>query len=469
MSDTDHLARLDHRHVWHPFTPMQQWREQTPLIVERAEGPYLIDTEGNRYIDGVSSLWCNLHGHRVPQIDQAILDQLGRVAHTTLLGLASPPSIALAARLARLAPGRLARVFYSECGATAVEAALKMAVGYWHHRGRPRRHRFIALAGAYHGDTTGSMAVGYSDAFHRPFRPMLFPTAFFPAPDPCRPPPALAAALPDDRWPSECPELGEALKVHCLAELDRMLRRGADDTAAVVLEPGVQGAAGMICQPPGFAGGVAELARRHGVLLIADEVATGFTRTGAMFACDHEGVEPDLMCLAKGLSGGYLPLAATVATEDVEQAFTGPVAAGRTLFHGHTYTGNALACAAALASLDLIEHTRLLDHVRAGAALMARRLTALRDCDHVLDVRQRGLMAGIELCRDRRRREPLDPRLRTGAAICMAMRPKGLLVRPLGDVIVLMPVPAMPHACLHRMLDVVIETVREWGKKARRH
>ena len=466
------LAALDKAHVWHPFTPMKQWRESSPLVIERAQGPYLFDTQGNRYIDGVSSLWCNVHGHRVPEIDRAIRDQLDKVAHTTLLGLASPPSIELAARLCAIAPGHLNKVFYSDAGATAVEVAFKMAVGYWHHRGRPGKCGFIGLAGAYHGDTTGAMSVGYSDLFHRPFVSMVFPTTFFPSPDACRPPGEVAKKFHDSRealsaeceacWPSEDEALCRRLKDHCLCELETMLSAQADQTAAIVIEPVMQGAAGMICQPPGFVRGVAELAKRFDVLWIADEVATGFGRTARMFACEHDQVAPDILCLGKGISGGYLPLAATLTTDEIEQAFCGEIEDRRTLYHGHTYTGNALSCAAALASLDLFEKNRLLDHIAVSERMIRDRLAVLRACPHVLDIRQRGIMVGIELCRDRRTAEPFDFTKRTAAAVCHAMRRHDVLVRPLGDVIVLMPIAAMPHEVLDRMLAVIVETLSQW-------
>lgn len=474
------LAALDHAHVWHPFTPMRQWRGAPPLVIERGEGDFLIDTAGNRYIDGVSSLWCNVHGHRVPAIDRAVRDQLDRIAHTTLLGLASPPSIHLAARLCRIAPGgpdsthpidppALNKVFYSDAGATAVEVAFKMAVGYWHQRGQPGKCRFIGIAGAYHGDTTGSMSVGYSDLFHRPFRSMVFETRWAPTPDCCRPPQGVPndlrqAAAAGDYWPSEHPELTAAVRDACLAKLEQLLQQHADETAAVVVEPLMQGAAGMICQPPGYLRGVADLARQYDTLLIADEVATGFGRTGAMFACEHEQVVPDLMCLAKGITGGYLPLAATLATDAIEQAFCGELEERKTLYHGHTYTGNPLAAAAALASLDLFEQNNLLDHINAGAAIIRDRLSALRDAahfPHVIDIRRRGLMVGIELARDRHTAKPFDFAAQQGARLCAAMRSKGLIIRPLGNVLILMPICAMQHETLHRMLDIVIETLEE--------
>ena len=437
---------LDHAHVWHPFTPMRQWRAEPPLIIERAEGDYLIDTAGLRYIDGVSSLWCNVHGHGVPEIDRAIRDQLDNVAHTTLLGLASPPSIRLAAELARRSPGALNKVFYSDAGATALEVAFKMAVGYWHHRGRPEKSKFIGLAGAYHGDTTGSMSVGFSDLFHKPFVSMVFDVTTFPNVDAARSPRIQSVGF----WPCENEALNTDLLRQSFDELARLLEQQGSETAAIVIEPVMQGAAGMICQPPGFVRGVADLARRHDVLLIADEVATGFGRTGTMFAVEHDGVEPDILCLAKGLSAGYLPLAATLCTDDIEQAFCGELDERKTLYHGHTYTGNALACAAALASLELFDQNRLLDHVNANADLIRDRLNALRGHPHILDIRQRGIMVGIEL---------RDPDPQPARELCTAMRPKGLIIRPLGNVLILMPIPAMARDTLDRMLDIVVETL----------
>ncbi len=478
MDTTQTLTTLDHRHVWHPFTPMKQWRDQPPLVIDRAEGEFLIDTQGRRYIDGVSSLWCNVHGHRVEKIDQAVRDQLDKVAHTTLLGLASGPSIELAAMLADRAPGGLNKVFYSDAGATAVEVAFKMAVGYWYHSGQPQKNRFIGFQGAYHGDTTGSMSVGFIDLFHRPFTSMVFPTHFAPAPDATAPPPDVeipdqaSGGTADTTWPSKNPRITEPLKRYCLAQLEALLQEHRHEIAAIVIEPIMQGAAGMICQPPGFLRGVADLAKRYDALLIADEVATGFGRTGEMFACEHEQVEPDIMCLAKGITGGYLPLAVTLATDRIEQAFCGELADRRTLYHGHTYTGNALGCAAAIASLQLFDETSLLEHINASAAIITDRLNnALRGCPGVVDIRQRGIMVGIDLGQsqasdhnhtpDAKADRLSDPNTPGTAALCLAMRDKGLIIRPLGDVIVLMPVPAMGHDTLHRMLDIVVEALLE--------
>ncbi|GAB4195625.1 MAG: adenosylmethionine--8-amino-7-oxononanoate transaminase [Phycisphaeraceae bacterium] len=475
MNPTDDFAKLDQQYVWHPFTPMKQWRESDPLIIDRAEGFRLIDTQGRRYIDGVSSLWCNVHGHRVPQIDRAIREQLDKVAHTTLLGLASPPSIEFAAMLcervnADLTPtsSPLNKVFYSDAGATAVEVAFKMAVGYWYHTGRPEKNRFIGLAGAYHGDTTGSMSVGFSELFHKPFVSMVFDVTSFPNPDAPRAlqqaelREALTSFARDDGFPSENESLCRALGDYCLGELKRLLEHQSDQTAAVVIEPVMQGAAGMICQPPGFVKGVRELCDQYDVLLIADEVATGFGRTGTLFACEHDGISPDILCLAKGISGGYLPLAATLTTDRIEQAFCGELDERRTLYHGHTYTGNPLACAAAIASLKLFDENRVIEHVNQSARMIRDKLAILRDHPHVLDIRQRGLMVGIELCRDRSHAESFDFAARTGARICHAMRDHGLILRPLGDTLVLMPAPAMDHDTLNQMLDIVLLTLRDW-------
>ncbi|HEV7883854.1 MAG TPA: adenosylmethionine--8-amino-7-oxononanoate transaminase, partial [Solirubrobacteraceae bacterium] len=318
---TRELTRTDHRVLWHPFTQQQGWCEEEQLIIERAHGCTLVDTDGNAYLDGVSSLWCNVHGHGHPTIDAAIADQLQRVAHTTMLGLSHPPAIELAQRLVELAPQGLSRVFYSDNGSTAAEVALKMAFQYWRHRGEPGRSSFICLRDAYHGDTIGSVSVGGIDLFHTCFGPLLFDTFHAEPGDP--------------------------------GDMRRLLEQHAGEIAAVIVEPLVQGAAGILTHPDGYLRAVRALCDEHDVLLICDEVATGFGRTGTMFACEQEGVAPDLMCLAKGLTGGYLPLAATLATERIYEAFLGDFEELKTFFHGHTYTGNPLACAAALATLDV--------------------------------------------------------------------------------------------------------------------
>ncbi len=341
-------AQLDQDHLWHPFTQQQGWSEEAPLVIERAEGSHLIDRDGRRYIDGHSSLWCNVHGHRHPAIDQALRDQIDRVAHSTMLGLSHPGAAELAARLVEIAPAGLSRVFYSDSGSTAAEIALKMAFQYQQQRGgeHARRTSFVRLREAYHGDTIGSVSVGGIDLFHATYRPLLFETH---------------AAEPGDA-----------------ADMERILAELGDEVAAVIVEPLVQGAGGIIVHPPGYLRAVRELCDRFGVLLICDEVAIGFGRTGTMFACEQEDVAPDFLCLAKGITGGYMPLAATLTTEAIYEGFLGAAEEFRTFFHGHTYTGNPLACAAALANLDVFESERTIERLQpkiapAGGAARGRR------------------------------------------------------------------------------------------------
>jgi adenosylmethionine-8-amino-7-oxononanoate aminotransferase len=445
MNDrTEQLIKLDKEYLWHPFTQMTDWLAGEPVIIERGEGFFLIDTEGRRYIDGVSSLWCNVHGHRVPEIDQAVRDQLDQIAHSTLLGLGQSRSIELAAKLVQIAPKGLEKVFYSDSGATAVEIALKIAYQYWHNLGQKDRTRFIALHEAYHGDTVGAVSVGGMELFHGIFKNLLFETYYVPSPHPYR----------FDGTPQQCAEFS-------LENMEYLLKQHADRIAGIIIEPRVQGAAGMIVHPSGFLKSVQRLAQKYNVLLIADEVATGFGRTGRMFACEHENVRPDLMCLAKGITGGYLPLAATLTTRQVFDAFLGGLEEHKTFYHGHTYTGNALACAAALASLELFEENKILQSLPEKEALFEKSLEIVKDIPYVGDVRRCGLMAGIELVRDKKTKEPFGYEQAVGAKLCAAMRPRGAMLRPLGSVIVLMPAPAMDLPTLQILLDIVEKSVRE--------
>jgi adenosylmethionine---8-amino-7-oxononanoate aminotransferase len=416
-------GQLDQRHLWHPFTQQREWCREEPLVIEAAEGTNLIAADGRRLIDGVSSLWCNVHGHRHPLIDRALRDQLAKVAHSTMLGLSHPGAAELAARLVEIAPPGLQRVFYSESGSTATEIALKMAFQYWQQRGgqHVRRTSFVHLRDAYHGDTIGSVSVGGIDLFHRTFRPLLF---------------AAHAAEPGD--PSD---------------LARILAAHEEEIAAVIVEPLVQGAAGMLVHPPGYLREVRELTRRHGILLICDEVATGFGRTGTMFACEQERVRPDLLCLAKGLTGGYLPLAATLATEEIYEGFLGAYEDFRTFFHGHTYTGNPLACAAALANLEVFERERTLVRLQPKIRLFAELLGGLAAMPEVDEVRGRGFMVGIDLGEQ-------DPALRLGQRVVLEARRRGAVIRPLGDVIVLMPPLAISEADLRRLVEITAESIR---------
>jgi adenosylmethionine---8-amino-7-oxononanoate aminotransferase len=442
---TKQLQALDKQHIWHPFTPMKLWLADEPLVITEAQGMHLIDSDGNRYLDGVSSLWCNVHGHRVPEIDEAVRRQLDKVAHSTMLGLASEPAILLADRLMQIVPKGLAKVFYSDAGATATEIAFKLAAQYWFNVGKPEKHEFVGFAEAYHGDTTGAMSVGRTELFHRAYFPILFKTHFAPTPFPYRWP----------KGPSGKTRSEQDIRYECLAGLLNILREHHSRIAAVCIEPVVQGAAGMIVHPEGFLKGVRDLCTKYDVLMIADEVAVGFGRTGRMFACEHEDVSPDLMCVAKGITGGYLPLAATFATQRIFDAFVGDPWEGKTFYHGHTYTGNPLACAAALASLDLFTRNDLIAQVQRKSEELTRLLAPLQDLQHVGEIRQKGLMVGIELVADKAVRQPFDSRRRVGAAVCAAVRKHGVIIRPLGDVLVLMPPLAMGLQDLQAIVQAV--------------
>jgi adenosylmethionine-8-amino-7-oxononanoate aminotransferase len=419
----DQLKAWDRTVVWHAFTQMAEYE---PMILDRAEGCTLVDVHGNRYLDATSSLWCNLHGHRHPRLDEALRRQLDRVAHVTNLGASNPTTIELAKRLVDLAPPGLSHVFFSDDGATAVEVALKMAFQYWRQCPEPRPDKtcYLALGEAYHGDTLGSVSVGGVERFHAMFKPLLFETLRLPAPNPFRPPPGVGP--------------GVLLGWH-LDQLEAVLAEHHGRIAAMVVEPLVQAAAGMIVHPPGYLRGVRELTRRYDVLLVADEVAVAFGRTGKMFACEHEGVSPDLLCLAKGLTAGYLPMAATLATDRIWDAFLGDYAASKTFFHGHTYGGNPLGAAVALASLDVFEEEGTLAQLAPKIARLEEHLRRIAGLEHVGDVRQCGLMAGIELVRDRATKEPYPWAEKRGIAVCDHARSEGVLLRPLGNVIVIMP------------------------------
>ena len=451
MDDRERLERhrrlleADRRHLWHPFTQMSDWLAEEPVIIDSAEGVHLVDTLGNRYLDGVSSLWCNVHGHRVPELDAAVRAQLDRVAHTTLLGLASTASIACAEELVRHLPPGLTRVFFSDAGATAVEIAIKMAFQHHQLRGDERRTEFVALRGGYHGDTIGSVSVGGIDLFHRIFKPLLFEVHHAAQPYCYRCP--LGKTWPD-------------CAMACADEVERILEARAGKVAALVIEPLVQGADGMITQPPGYLRRMRELCDRHGALLVCDEVATGWGRTGTTFAVEQEGVLPDILTMAKGLTGGYLPLAATVTTERVFESFLGTHASRRTFFHGHTFAGNPLACAAATASMALFREKRLVEEVlppRIDA--LARALEPLARHPHVGEVRRRGLMVGIELVRDRATRAEYAYEERAGHQVILEARRLGALLRPLGNVVVLMPPLAMTAADLEALVGITHQAV----------
>jgi adenosylmethionine-8-amino-7-oxononanoate aminotransferase len=421
---TAELRTADRDVLWHPFTQQQGWIAEDAPIIERGDGCTLYDTDGKAYLDGVSSLWCTVHGHRHPALDAAIRAQLDRVAHTTMLGLSHPPAIELAQRLLAVAPKgdrELTRVFYSDNGSTANEIALKMAFQWHKIRGDEQRTTFVYLDMSYHGDTIGSVSVGGIDLFHTLFRPMLFD--------------------------------GIRVSAGDVAGLEEVLRTQGHEIAALIMEPLVQGAAGIVLHPAGYLRAVRELCDQYDILMICDEVATGFGRTGTMFACEQEGVVPDLMSVAKGLTGGYLPLAATLATERIYEGFLGEFAQFRTFFHGHTYTGNPLACAAAIATLQVFDDEDTLGALQPKLALLESLLDEqIAPLPAVAEIRRLGTMVGIAL-------EDFPLEARMGHQVTLAARERGAIVRPLGDVIVLMPPLSITADELRRLVAITAESI----------
>ncbi len=447
------LEAMDKAHIWHPFTQMKDWMEGSPLIITEARDCFIKDIRGRWYLDGVSSLWVNTLGHRRKEINEAICKQLGKVAHTTLLGLANEASIELAGSLAALmdksfAPfagpeeknKRLTRIFYSDNGSTAVEVGLKMAFQYWQHKGRKQKSLFVSLENGYHGDTLGAVSVGGVGIFHEAFKPLLFGTLKAPSPYCYR-----------CGFGLEYPGCGMA----CTGPLEEFFRTRGDEIAALVLEPMVQAAGGMIFSPPGYLKKVRELCNKYGVLLIADEVATGFGRTGRMFACEHEGVIPDILCLSKGITGGYMPLAVTITNDEVYGAFLGEYEELKTFFHGHSYTGNPLACSAALAVLEIFGKEKIIEGLAPKSGLMGERLEQISAHAGVGHAKSLGLMGRIELVADKSSRTPHPWAEKMGWKVALRALEKGLFIRPLGNVLVLMPPLSISTANLERMLDIV--------------
>ncbi len=423
MPTPEQFRDWDLRHHWHAFTQMAEYE---PLVIERAEGSWLFDVDGNRYLDGASSMWCNVLGHHHPRIDAAVRDQLDRVAHCTSLGMGGAASAQLAKRLTDLAPGDLQHVFFSSDGASAVEVALKAAFQYWLQcdTPQPAKKKYIALGEAYHGDTLGAAAVGGIARFHALFKPLLFDVIRAPVPDPRR--------LAPDTSP-------ETATRTFLDELEELLATHHEELAALVIEPLVQCAAGMVMHPPGYLRGVRELTRRYDVLMIADEIAVGFGRTGTMFACEQEDVVPDFLCLGKGLSGGYLPVAATITHPHIYNVFLGDAASGRTLYHGHTFGGNSLGAAAALATLDVFQDDEVLSQLPPKIDRLGEHLARLADHPHVARTRQRGLIGALELTADKSTGAPYPADQRTAWTVCGAALRRGVWIRPLGDVLYALP------------------------------
>jgi adenosylmethionine-8-amino-7-oxononanoate aminotransferase len=440
------LEDLDRHLIWHPFTQMKDYVKEVPLIVERGEGSYLMDIYGKKYLDGVSSLWVSVHGHRKKEIDDAIRNQLDQVAHSTLLGISNVSAIELAKALVGVAPAGLRKVFYSDNGSTAVEIAVKIAFQFWKQEGNGgSKHSFLSFINAYHGDTIGSVSLGGIDLFHEMYGSLLFPVYRAPYPYCYRCP--LGRSTP-------------ACGLECLNRVEDILSTHRQEIAALVIEPMIQGAAGMITSPKGYVKGIRELTKKYGVLLIADEVATGFGRTGRMFACEHEAISPDILCLAKGITGGYLPLAATLTTGEIFNAFLGEYKEKKTFFHGHSYTGNPLACAAAVANLKVMKEERILEKLQGKIQFLSEALKEYGKLAHVGDIRQLGMMVGIELVVDKKTKEEYPFEDQIGIRVIQEARKRGLIIRPLGNVIVLMPPLSMSQDELSEMLSITYDSIK---------
>ena len=451
LEENRRLEKLDRKYIWHPFTQMKDWLDEKPIIISEGKDCFIKDIYGRWYLDGVSSLWVNIHGHRKKEIDDTIKKQLDKIAHSTLLGLSNVPAIRLAEKLVHIInsslvsrPSSLNKVFYSDNGSTAVEVALKMAFQYWRHKGVDGKNKFVSLNRAYHGDTIGAVSVGGIDIFHKAFGPLLFKTYKSPSP-----------------YCYRC-ELGKkypGCKFGCINKLEKIFKAHSKKIAALIIEPLIQAAGGMITSPPGYLKGVRELCTKYNILMIADEVATGFGRTGKMFACEHEDVVPDIMCLSKGITGGYMPLAVTIATDEIYNVFLGEFKDLKTFFHGHSYTGNPLACAAAIACLDLFEKEEVLKSLKKKIEILETWLKEVLNLKHVGDVRNIGLMAGVELVRNKKTKKPYDWTEKMGWHVTYRARDNGVFIRPLGNVIVIMPPLSISEQNLNQLLKVIKDSI----------
>lgn len=449
-SRTKRLENLDRRYVWHPFTQMQEWVKEPMVIVEKAKGSYLTDTEGKNYLDGVSSLWCNVHGHRVKELDQAVKQQVDRVSHSTFLGLSNVPAIECTEELVSIMPGGLNKVFYSDSGSESTEIALKMAYQYWQLKGKPKKNKFLRVKEAYHGDTVGAVSVGGIQIFHDIFKSLLFSTFSVPSPH---------------QYRSKFKGTEKAYAKHCADQVEAVLKKNHHRIAAFIMEPLVQGAAGILVHPKGYLKRVRALTKKYNVLLILDEVATGFGRSGKMFACEHESVIPDILCVAKGLTGGYLPLSATVTTQEIYKAFLGRYDEFKTFFHGHTYTANPLACAAATANIRYFKKHRVIEKSQKAIRHLTECLSMIERHPHVGNVRQCGFMTGIELIQNRKTGKDYPIEKKMGAQVAMKAREYGVIIRPLGNVVVMMPSfsfteKQITHLCqaTYQAIDAVTQT-----------
>ncbi|MBI3584045.1 MAG: adenosylmethionine--8-amino-7-oxononanoate transaminase [Nitrospinae bacterium] len=440
------LEDIDKTHLWHPFTQMNDWVKEEPVIIERGKGSYLYDTLGNKYLDGNSSYWVNIHGHRKREIDEAVKKQINKISHSTLLGLSNVPAIELSERLIKIAPESLKRVFYSDDGSTAVESGIKMAFQYWQQKGKnfKSKKKFIAFYNAYHGDTIGAVSVGRIDLFHSMFKSLLFETIFAPPP--------YCYRCPIEKTYPEC-------SLACVNELERIVSENRDKVAALIIEPKVMMPGGIITAPEGFLKRVREICTKYNILMIADEVAVGFGRTGKMFACEHENVPPDILLLSKSLTGGYMPLAATLTIEEIYKGFLGEYSEFRTFFHGHTYTGNPLACASAIANLDLFKKERILDSLQDKILLLKDELIKFYNLENVGDIRQCGFIVGIELVADKDTKKQYPMEEKIGIRIAREARDKGLIIRPIGNIVILVPPLSSTKDEVHKMVEIIYDAI----------
>jgi adenosylmethionine-8-amino-7-oxononanoate transaminase len=438
--------KKDKEYIWHPFTQMSEWLKNDQIVISHGKGNYLYDVDGNKYLDGVSSLWVNIHGHNHKELNKEIIRQIEKVSHSTLLGLGNIPSIELAEKLVGIAPKSLKKVFYSDNGSTAVEIALKIAYQYWQQVGKSKKKKFIKIINAYHGDTIGSVSVGGIDLFHKVYKPLLFGS--FKAPSPycyrC----------------SETKKCDPSDNAKCILELKKIIQNNHKKIAGLIIEPMIQAAAGMLTMPKGYMKAVRSLCTKYNILLICDEVATGFGRTGKMFACEHEKISPDIMCLAKGITGGYLPLAATLVTQKIYKGFLGEYEDKKTFYHGHTYTGNPVACAASIASLKIFKKEKVLQKLAKKIKILKLGLRKFNELENVGDIRQCGFMVGIELVKEKRKKTPFPMKEKIGHKVILDLRKKGIISRPLGDVIVLMPPLSITTNELEYLLSSTFDSIR---------
>lgn len=443
---TKKLGELDKEFVWHPFTQMKEYESKDPIVIEKGEGAYLIDTEGNKYIDGVSSLWVNIHGHKVPEIDKAIKEQVDSISHSTLLGMTNPPAAKLAEELINICPEGLKKVFYSGDGASAVEVALKMSFQYWKNKDKPEKTKFVYLENGYHGDTLGAVSVGGIDLFHSAFKELLFDTYKAPS--------YYCYRCPLNKKYPSC-------NIACADEVEKILSEHHSEICAIILEPYVQAAGGMIVSPEGYLKKVREYCDKYDVLLILDEVATGFGRTGKMFACQHEDVTPDILVLGKGLTGGYLPLSATITNQKVYDAFLGEYEEYKTFLHGHSYAGNPISCAASIANIEVFEKNNTLAELKDKIEYFEDELKEFSGLEHVGNVRNKGLMAGIELVEDKKSKKPYEAKEKIGWKVADRAMENEVLLRPLGNVVVLMPPIGIPMEDLKKLMKVTFQSIKK--------